>query len=498
MKEEGFSIRKVSQIIRVSRNTVRKYWEMTPEEYAETYKAVNRMTALKAYEPVVLKWLETYPCMTSAQVRDWLMERHQLDAADRTVRSFVAGIRERYGITRKEEPRRVYEAVEELPKGYQLQLDFGEKTARDAYSSRYLRLYFVVFTLSYSKYKWGYFQERPFLSTDIVRTLYQCFYYIGGKPRQLVYDQDSLMVVSENNGDIIHTQAFASFLQESKLGIRVCRKSDPESKGLIESSVKFVKGNFMENRFYMGIDPWNQSFEDWLDRTGNGQKHGTTKRKPSEMFIEEQEHLLPLYGMAPAEIADEMDRVVRQDNTIMYASNRYSVPLGTYGKIKSVFLSLDGDELHIMDGAGELLATHQVRKEKGKLYRLPGHRRDKAGKINEILGKTVALLGVEFQEYLAILCEEKPRYVREQLGLVVQACENYGRERTLEAVRYCLSLSLYSANDLNNAAGSMFGPPEPLWEPARLPVGDERYHIPVQKRALSVYAEVASESGAAQ
>jgi transposase len=148
MKEQGFSIRQVSKIIRVSRNTIRKYWEMSPEEYAKTYKTVNRMTALRSYEPVVVKWLETYPCMTAAQVRYWLEEKHRLDANDRTVRLFVSDLREKYGIFRESEPRREYEAVEELPMGYQLQLDFGEKSVRDAYSCRYIKLYFVIFTLS--------------------------------------------------------------------------------------------------------------------------------------------------------------------------------------------------------------------------------------------------------------------------------------------------------------------------------------------------------------
>jgi len=100
MKEQGFSIRQVSRVIRVHRDTIRKYWEMDPEEYAETYKAVNRMTALMSYEGVVLKWLETYPCMTAAQVRDWLDEKYQLDSNDRTVRRFVAKLREQHGIAR--------------------------------------------------------------------------------------------------------------------------------------------------------------------------------------------------------------------------------------------------------------------------------------------------------------------------------------------------------------------------------------------------------------
>jgi len=498
MKEKGFSIRQVARLIRVSRNTLKKYWDMSPDVYAESYKTVNRMTALTAYEPVVLKWLETYPCMTAAQVRDWLEERYHMDAADRTVRRFVALLRDRYGITRKEEPRRDYEAVEELPMGQQLQLDFGMKSVRASWSSRYVKLYFVVFTLSYSKFKWGYFQDRPFLTSDLVRALYWCFEYFGGTPRQLVYDQDSILVVSENNGDIIHTQGFAAFLAETGLEVRVCRKSDPESKGLVEASVKFVKGNFMENRYYMGLDIWNQSFEAWLDRTGNGQKHGTTKRKPKEMFAQEQEHLLPLFGVAPSNIADEMGRNVRPDNTVLYLSNRYTVPLGTYRSTKNVHLTAEGAELRILDGLGELITTHEISKEKGKLISLPEHRRDTRSKIKEKLDKTVALLGEDFREYLSILCEEKPRYVKEQLDLVVLTCEGHGRERVLEAMHYCHSLALYSANDLSDAVKTMFGQPELTPQPSRLPVEDERYHIPVQKRPLSRYAEVAAGSGVAQ
>jgi transposase len=498
MKEQGFSIRQVSRVIRVSRNTIRKYWDMSPDKYAETYKAVSRMTALTAYESIILKWVEAYPCLTAAQVRDWLNEKHHLDAAERTVRRYVASLRERYGITRQAEPRREYEAVEELPKGYQLQLDFGEKTVRDAYSSRYIKLHFAVFMLSYSRYKWGVFQNRPFMSKDLVAALYGCFGYFGGTPRQIVYDQDSIIVVSENCGDIIHTQTFAAFLAESKLEVRVCRKSDPETKGKIEASVKFVKRNFMENRLYMGIETWNKSFEEWLIRTGNGKPHGTTKRKPAEMFEEEQEHLLPLYGVTPPEIAEEMVRNVRPDNTVLYCSNRYSVPYGTYSTVKKVWLLAEGGNLHIMDQAGDDLAMHKICVEKGKLIRPEAHRRNKTERIDALRDKTAALLGTEFRKYLDVLCEQKPRYVKDQLDLVISTCEIYGRERTLAALQYCQNLELYSANDLRDAAAKIGEQPITNQPSIQLPVKNERYHIPVQKRELSAYADVAAGSVVAQ
>ena len=151
MKEKGFSIRQVSRLIRVSRNTIRKYWDMPAEDYAATLLNVNRLSALSAYEPPVLHWLESFPCMTAAQVRDWLFEKYHVDAAERTVRRFVSVLREKHGITKIATPRRDYEAVDELPMGFQLQMDFGVKSMRDAYSSRYTKLYVAAFSLSCSR-----------------------------------------------------------------------------------------------------------------------------------------------------------------------------------------------------------------------------------------------------------------------------------------------------------------------------------------------------------
>jgi transposase len=492
MKEQGFSIRQISRMLRVSRNTIKKYWDMSSDDYAVALTAVNKLSSLMAYEHAVLHWLESYPCMTAAQVRDWLEERFSLDAAERTVRRFVAQLREEHGITRQMEPLREYEPVDELPMGYQLQLDFGIKSVRSAYSSRYIKLYVAAFSLSCSRYKWGLFKDKPFTSEDLVHALHSCFEYYGGMPKQLVYDQDTIMVVSENNGDIIHTHAFAAFLEETKLDVLVCRKNDPESKGKIEAVVRFIKGNFMENRLFMDLDIWNRSFEDWLVRTGNGRVHDTTKRKPCEMFLEEQVHLRPLLGIAPEPPANDTERTVRKDNTILYRSNRYALPLGTYGKQKKVVIEPDEQKLNIFTVTGDKIITYPICLEKGRLIKADAYRRETDKKITDRLDKTVLLLGEEFREYLTALCTKKPRYVKEQLGLVVKTCEAYGREATLTAVKYCTENELFSANDLAGATAALCEPMPVTPKPVRLPVDDERYHISVQKRSLSVYSVAAT------
>ena len=48
------------------------------------------------------------------------------------------------------------------------------------------------------------------------------------------------MVVSENGGDIVHTYEFERCKNRYGLTVWLCRKADPESKGMVESGVKFV------------------------------------------------------------------------------------------------------------------------------------------------------------------------------------------------------------------------------------------------------------------
>lgn len=163
---------------------------------------------------------------------------------------------------------RRYQAVEELPPGFQLQVDFGQKRIRNN-GGGYTTLYAMGAVLAHSRYKYGKWIDKPFTTTMFVSMLLACFEYIGGVPEELVIDQDKLVSVSENYDDIIFTYEFEKFKQTMGFSVYLCRKSDPESKGKIEAVIKYMKNNFATNRLYSDIRSWNQSFLDWLKRTGN-------------------------------------------------------------------------------------------------------------------------------------------------------------------------------------------------------------------------------------
>lgn len=57
-----------------------------------------------------------------------------------------------------------------------------------------------------------------------------CFKFMGGMAKELVFDQDRLLAVNENYGDIIYTQEFEQFRLSSGFSVYLCRGADPESK----------------------------------------------------------------------------------------------------------------------------------------------------------------------------------------------------------------------------------------------------------------------------
>ena len=116
------------------------------------------------------------------------------------------------------------------------------------------------------------------------------FEFYGGRTEEIVYDQDKLITVSENGGDIIFTEEFQSYKQQRGFSVHLCRAADPESKGKVENVVKFIKGNFAKHRVFYQIDTWNEQCLKWLERKGNYQVHNTIKKRPVEVFAREKPH----------------------------------------------------------------------------------------------------------------------------------------------------------------------------------------------------------------
>ena len=290
LKEMHFNVSQISRRLDLSRTTVYRYLDMDSDEMEQVLESrKSRSKKLDKNWDLIKSWLIKYPDMTSAQVLDWLQER-KIDGgvSEGTVRNYANRLRKECGIPQIKYIRQ-YEAVDELPAGQQMQMDFGQIILHSS-TGRNITLYFASFVLAHSRYKYVEWLDRPFTTRDLINVHENAFEYYGGMSKEIVYDQDHLILVSENGGDLVLTHEFATYRQTRRFKIYICRKADPETKGKVENVVKYVKRNFARNRTFHNLEKLNEDCLAWLERTGNGKIHNTTKKIPAVVFVLEKQH----------------------------------------------------------------------------------------------------------------------------------------------------------------------------------------------------------------
>jgi transposase len=452
---KGFKIKKIAEKLGVSRTTVYKYLDMNPNEMAIWLASTGeRKKKLDIYQNRILSWIKEHPDLSAAQIHDWLLERDPtFQVGESTVRSYVRALREKYQIPKKA-AHRTYQAIPDPPMGEQAQVDFGQALQKTR-EGKDIRLYFIAFVLSHSRQKYMEWLDRPFTTRDVLRAHEHAFEYYEGIPYELVYDQDALLVVSENAGDIIYTAEFQSYRKQRDLHIHLCRKADPESKGKIENVVGFIKKNFAKHRVFHTLETWNEQGLVWLERTGNGKVHHTTKKRPVEVFSLEKKHLRPVRSKINIVSLDSsIARTVRKDNTILYLSNRYSLPLGTYEKAKQVVVTLtDEDRIIIRESSeGPVIADHPIHHGKGQLIQSTQHTRDRSKGIDAYID-TVAKKFVDVEMAYSFLQEIRkayPRYMRDQLKILSGVIKDRDAQILHQALQESMKRKLFSAMDFRD------------------------------------------------
>ena len=493
LRRKGYKKQRAARELGIDTKTVRKYWEMSEAEYS-TYllETKERSKIMDPYRDFVLEQLRNHPEITSAIIYDHLLEDFRgFVPSYRTVRLYVCNLRDAEGIPAPGKIRQYCE-VEELPLGLQGQVDMGQQTMQDAYGKN-VKVYIFAMVLSASRYKYTCFQLEPFTAQTFIEAHDQAFRYFGGRPCEIVYDQDRVMVVSENAGDIILTEAFENYRQYAGFSIRLCRGYDPESKGKVEAVVKYIKHNFLSCRVFHGISRLNSDGLSWLDRTGNAQVHETTKMVPRVMFQEEQKHLARVPELGGRMLLPRL-AAVRKTNVVVYRQNRYQMPLGTYQPGRKVRIEAEEEAgmVRFFDQeSDELLQTHTLSLGAGRLVRTTHADRPRHQKLIELRRQVLQGFGdTELSErFVEGILLRKPRYAKDQMNWLIRLQRLSTPEELDTAVAYCLERGLFGASDFRDTLEYFKSKPEPpRLAPVMLPL---KYSLVIaNQRPIQAYSSL--------
>ena len=500
----------IAALLDVNRSTVRRYQMMSEAEFKSRvlYAQPHRKHKLDGYRGFITKDLQDAPYLSCAQVKDHLLENFpdMPYVSDRTVYNYVMRVREEEDIPVMSEPVRQMHKLPECEYGEQAQVDYGEKWLRTSSGHR-VKVHVFVMVLSRSRYKFVHLQNVPFTAGTTVYAHHLAFKFFGGMPRKILYDQDCKLLCDENYGDYKMTDEMAKFIAGAGFEPVFAMPRDPQTKGKVENAVGYVKNNFLRGRVYQNIELLNEQAIGWLGRTANAKPHAMTRLVPADVFEEERKHLLPYTLSVEEPKADLRAYTVRSDNTILYHSNTYDLPSGTYkGKGTKVLVSkdLDANQLAIYDeDSNTLITRHEISPLKGMHITMEGHATVKQRDMLEsekILHEYLVQWGEDcmLSKFLAELKYDRPRYYAKSVKAMASFLTNYNKDSALALVELYSEQKVYNAAKMEEIATGLCNRETDSAEPTIkvVPHGLNKQDITPEKRSVKDYEQIIGEGGA--
>lgn len=431
---EGLSQRAIAKRLRCCRTTVSKALAMSrpPDERAR----VPRGSCLAPYKEKIEALLARSPEVSAVRIWEEIGKGPDgYQGSVITVRRHVRKIRPARG--------RVYQEVVYEP-GQAMQVDWGhcgqikiQNTSRNVSVFVavlcYSRLCYVEFTLS---------QRKP----EFYRAIVHALEFFQGSPRRIIFDNLKAAVLNGSGRNACLHPEFLALCGHFCLEPIPCARRDPESKGIVESKVRYVKHNALQGRTEQ-LTTWEdyqQLAIRWRDEVANVRVHQATRERPVDRFEEERRCLraLPTLRFDTDEIVES---VVTSHARVNFDGNRYSVPAEVVRK--PVTIRASAEQLRVIH-QGREIASHQrcyaraqlICQTEHQLQALKMRRRTRAHQLEDAfdaLGKVAR----EFHLKLQSRPIKTSHHLRRLLSLV----RLYGRGEVLAAIERAHQYQTYDA-----------------------------------------------------
>ena len=114
---------------------------------------------------------------------------------------------------------------------------------------------------------------------DILWGLGRCLGRIGVLPEKLVWDREGAIA-----GHGRPTTEFVAFCGQLGVGWVILEAADPQAKGILERSHRFMRSNFVPGRRFANHLDFQDQLDSWCDRV-NQRVHRTIRAVPAERLL---------------------------------------------------------------------------------------------------------------------------------------------------------------------------------------------------------------------
>ena len=254
--------------------------------------------------------------------------------------------------------------MEESSPGEVAELDFGRLgPMEDPETGRRRSVWALIVVLSYSRHSfvWPTYSQKL---EDVVAGLEAAWAFFGGVPKYLVIDNFPAAVAV---ADALHprlTRGFLEYSQRRGFIADPARVRHPRDKPKVERGVQYVRQRFFKGADFRDLPHMRKEAAHWCREVAGQRVHGTTMRKPLDVFDEDERQALVPWDGEPYEITHWRSAKVHHDHHVNCQYALYSVPSALCPPGQQVEVRLDSKLVRIYH-RGKLIKVHP-RQPKGK------------------------------------------------------------------------------------------------------------------------------------
>lgn len=217
-------------------------------------------------------------------------------------------------------------------------------------------LFVFCAVLAWSRWRFVFFADNLGAESTFA-ALAACFEELGGVPKTVLSDRMGCLKGGTVAGVVVPTPAYVRFAAHYGFAPDFCEGYDPQSKGIVENLVGYVKSDLMipADLTVSDLTAANTAGREWCVEV-NASVHSEIVAVPAERLITERELLAPLPSLRPRGgkvVVRKVDRL----SCVRFGSARYSVPTRHIAKQVEVRVA-DGQLEVVLLGA--VVAQHAV------------------------------------------------------------------------------------------------------------------------------------------
>ena len=305
---DGLSIHEIVRRTGHDRNTVRRALR---SDQPPRYERPPRPSKLDHFRDEVKRLLQEDPRIPAKRIRE-LIEELGYEGGKSILDDYVRELRPLYRRHRTYQ-RTLYRPAELL------QFDlFEPRQEIPVGHGQTRRGYVVTAELGYSRaLAAALVFSKEF--EDIAFGMSRCLTRLGALPEKLVWDREGAI----HSGGGRPSDAFARFCGQLALGWIILEARDPEAKGCLERSHRFMRTNFEPGRAFANELDFGLQLDRWCDNV-NARVHRTTRAVPAERLEEERALMRPLPALLPETDRRFVVRVPAQPY-LRFDTNDYSL-----------------------------------------------------------------------------------------------------------------------------------------------------------------------------